>query len=87
MECIEESQGNELSQIKRLYDREVQDLKDSIENLTKTYRDLQANSDKILKDNRYHFVLKLKQLQFTWDINHIQLVLEYALDLFEYFYY
>jgi len=52
IEVIEESQVKEISDIRVLYDREVQDLKAAIEELSKKYKDLQSNSEHILTDNR-----------------------------------
>jgi len=52
VEVIEESQVKEISDIRILYDREVRDLKAAVEELSKNYKDLQNNSEKILTDNR-----------------------------------
>jgi len=49
---IEESQVKEINDIRHLYDKEVKDLKDAIDDLSKKYKILQNNSEKILTDNR-----------------------------------
>ena len=52
VEYIEESQLKEMGNIKNLYDKEVNDLKNAIDSLAKSYRELQGNSDRILQTNR-----------------------------------
>jgi len=49
---IEESQVKEINDIRHLYDKEVKDLKDAIDELSQKYKILQNNSEKILTDNR-----------------------------------
>jgi len=49
---IEESQVKEINDIRHLYDKEVKDLKDAIDDLSQKYKILQNNSEKNLTDNR-----------------------------------
>jgi len=52
IQVIEESQVKEIRDVRKMYDREVQDLKSAIDDQTRNYRDLQAASEKVLTDNR-----------------------------------
>ena len=58
IEVIESSQTKEISDLREIYDREIGDLKTAIRRMQDNYKDLQANSEKVLTEN-----MDLKKMQ------------------------
>ena len=58
IEVIESSQTKEISDLREIYDREIGDLKSAIKRMQDNYKDLQANSERVLTEN-----MDLKKMQ------------------------
>ena len=52
IEVIEESQTKEITDLRHIYDREIEDLKAGIRKMQENYRDLQENSERVLTENQ-----------------------------------
>ena len=52
IEVIESSQTKEITDLRHIYDREIEDLKDGIRKMQENYRDLQENSERVLTENQ-----------------------------------
>ena len=52
IEVIESSQTKEITDLRHIYDREIEDLKEGIRKMQQNYRDLQENSERVLTENQ-----------------------------------
>ena len=58
IEVIETSQLKEINDLKAIYDREIDDLKNGIKKMQDNYKDLQSKSERVLTEN-----MDLKKMQ------------------------
>ena len=58
IEVIETSQLKEINDLKAIYDREIDDLKNGIRKMQDNYKDLQSKSERVLTEN-----MDLKKMQ------------------------
>ena len=63
IEVIESSQAEEIKNIKSIYDRELNDLKNSIQKMRDNYKDLQSRSETVLTENQDLKKMQEKKIQ------------------------
>ena len=79
IEVIESSQTKEISDLREIYDREIGDLKSAIKRMQDNYKDLQANSERVLTENMDLKKMQEKKIQVMRIGLVIIFVLTYAL--------
>ena len=67
IEVIESSQTKEISDLREIYDREIGDLKTAIRRMQDNYKDLQANSERVLTENMDLKKMQEKKIQVLHD--------------------
>ena len=70
IEVIESSQAEEIKNIKSIYDRELDELKTSIQKMRDNYKDLQSRSEKVLTENQDLKKMQEKKTQVIEILNY-----------------
>ena len=74
IEVIESSQAEEIKNIKSIYDRELDELKTSIQKMRDNYKDLQNRSEKVLTENQDLKKMQEKKTQVIEILNYFFLI-------------